>query len=152
MAKSRNDHSRYPSRYSSNIDADGFAWVSGRQYIVEMVCENLARKQKKELPRGFYTKQLELTEWQTFYREQINNRSLSKLIDKHSVDKIISFLKNNSYIISLRPKWVHDKLEEYTYTSPTPKQESSTYDFDNKSSFTSNNNKKSVISRLEELE
>ena len=106
-----------------------------------------------ELPRGFYTKELNFTEWQKFYQEQINNRSLTKLIKKHTVDKIISFLRNNKFIISLRPKWVHEKLDEYNYVSKNkPNNESITYDLGKKELFVSNNNKKSIISKLEELE
>ena len=46
MAKERSNNSRYPSRYSPNIGIDGFAWVTGRQYIVELVCENKALQDK----------------------------------------------------------------------------------------------------------
>jgi len=157
MAKSRSDNNNYPSRYSPNVDAHGYAWVSGRQYIVELICENKALKDKyatgsaKELPRGFYTKELKLTEWQKFYTEQINNRSLTKLIEKHTVDKIIAFLRDNKYIVSLRPKWVHEKLDEYNYI-PKTKPTTLSYDFNNAERFTSNNNKKSIISKLEDLE
>ena len=122
MAKDRTETNKYPSRYSPNADSDGFSWVSGRQYIVEMVCENLARKQKKELPRGFYTKALGLTEWQKTYTAQINNRSLTKLIKTHGIDKIIGFLKENRWIISLRPKWVHEKMDEFKFIPTTEKK------------------------------
>ena len=159
MAKSRSKDNCYPSRYSPNVDVDGYAWVTGRQYIVELICENKALQDKyrtgssSELPRGFYTKELNFTEWQKFYQEQINNRSLTKLIKKHTVDKIISFLRNNKFIISLRPKWVHEKLDEYNYVSKNkPNNESITYDLGKKELFVSNNNKKSIISKLEELE
>ena len=157
MAKSRSDNNNYPSRYSPNVDAHGYAWVSGRQYIVELICENKALKDKystgsaKELPRGFYTKELKLTEWQKFYTEQINNRSLTKLIEKHTVDRIIAFLRDNKYIVSLRPKWVHEKLDQYNYI-PKIKPTTLSYDFNNAERFTSNNNKKSIISKLEDLE
>ena len=150
MSKSRSDSSRYPSRYSPKVDEDGFAWVTGRQYIIELICENKAARDRKELPRAFY----DLPEWQEFYQAQINNRSLGKLIKTHSVDKIISFLMENKHIMSLRPKWVHNKLDEYRYT-PTKcadPEEIKDYSFDKKERFTSNNDKKSIISKLEELE
>ena len=151
MAKTRSDNRRYPSRYSPDVDAQGFAWVTGRQYIVELICENKALKEKKDLPRGFYTKDLNLTTWQKFYQQQINNRSLTKLINIHTIDKIIAFLRDNKYIISLRPKWVHEKLEQYKYM---PKQEASKpdYDFKQSQSFDTNNQKKSILSILEDLE
>ena len=159
MAKLRSDNNNYPSRYSPNVDAQGYAWVSGRQYIVELLCENKAltdsykKGSSKELPRGFYTKELNLTEWQTFYTEQINNRSLTKLIETHTVDKIVTFLRDNRFIMSLRPKWVHEKIDEYNYIPKTKSADIDlSYDFYKKNRFTSNNNKKSIISRLEDLE
>ena len=66
MAKTRSDNSHYPSRYSPDVDKEGFAWVTGRQYIVELICENKALREKKDLPRGFYTKSLNLPVWQKF--------------------------------------------------------------------------------------
>ena len=151
MAKTRSDDRCYPSRYSPDVDEEGFAWVTGRQYIVELICENKALKEKKDLPRGFYTKDLNLTTWQKFYQQQINNRSLTKLIKTHTIDTIIAFLRENKYILSLRPKWVHEKLAQYKYIPKTEPIESK-YDFKQTQSFDSNNSKKSILSRLEELE
>ena len=152
MAKNRRENRTYPSRYSPDVDKDGIAWVTGRQYIVEMICENKAAKEHKELPRGFYTKDLDLKGWQKFYQEQINNRSLTKLINNHTVEKLVAFLRENKYIISLRPKWVHLKIEEYNYKAPSVNKDDVSYDFGKKEKFVRNNTKKSIISRLEELE
>ena len=69
MAKIRSDDSNYPSRYSPNKDENGIAWVTDRQYIVEVICENKAAKDNKELPAAFYT----LPTWQKFYQSNINN-------------------------------------------------------------------------------
>ena len=44
MAKTRSDNSNYPSRYSPNKDENGIAWITDRQYIVELICENKAAK------------------------------------------------------------------------------------------------------------
>jgi len=151
MAKTRSDDRRYPSRYSPDVDEQGYAWVTGRQYIVELICENKALKEKKDLPRGFYTKDLNLTTWQKFYQQQINNRSLTKLINTQGIDKIIAFLRDNKYIMSLRPKWVHEKLAQYKYIPKTEPIELE-YDFKQTQFFDSNNSKKSILSRLEELE
>ena len=143
MAKERTEDRTYPSRYSPDVDDKGFAWITGRQYIIEMICEKKGAKVSIVLPRGFYTKALGLKGWQKFYQEQINNRSLTKLIEKHTVEKIVAFLRENKYIISLRPKWVHQKIESYSYKVP---------DATKKEKFIRNNTKKSIISRLEELE
>ena len=152
MAKERTEDRTYLSRYSPDVDDKGFAWVTGRQYIIEMICENKAAKERKELPRGFYTKAVALKGWQKFYQEQINNRSLTKLIEKHTVEKIVAFLRENKYIISLRPKWVHQKIEAYSYKKRNCSKENLSYDFGKKETFSSNNKKKSIISLLEELE
>ena len=159
MAKARSDTNLYPSRYSPNVDENGYAWVTGRQYIVELICENKALRdsydngESKELPRGFYTKELNLKEWQKFYQEQINNRSLTKLIDKHTVEKIIAFLRHNRFIISLRPKWVHEKIDGYNYIPKTkPNNDYLSYKFTQSETFSTNNKKKSIISKLKELE
>ena len=159
MAKARSDTNLYPSRYSPNVDENGYAWVTGRQYIVELICENKALRdsydngESKELPRGFYTKELNLKEWQKFYQEQINNRSLTKLIDKHTVEKIIDFLRHNRFIISLRPKWVHEKIDGYNYIPKTkPNNDYLSYKFTQSETFSTNNKKKSIISKLEDLE
>ena len=133
--------------------------MTGRQYIVELICENKALRdsydngESKELPRGFYTKELNLKEWQKFYQEQINNRSLTKLIDKHTVEKIIAFLRHNRFIISLRPKWVHEKIDGYNYIPKTkPNNDYLSYKFTQSETFSTNNKKKSIISKLEDLE
>ena len=159
MAKARSDTNLHPSRYSPNVDENGYAWVTGRQYIVELICENKALRdsydngESKELPRGFYTKELNLKEWQKFYQEQINNRSLTKLIDKHTVEKIIAFLRHNRFIISLRPKWVHEKIDGYNYIPKTkPNNDYLSYKFTQSETFSTNNKKKSIISKLEDLE
>lgn len=159
MAKSRSDTNLYPSRYSPNVDENGHAWVTGRQYIVELVCENKAlsdsykKGSSKELPRGFYTKAVGLKDWQKFYQEQINNRSLTKLIKTHTIDKISAFLKDNRFITSLRPKWVHDKIDQYNYLRKSEKpNDYLSYSFEKPNKFTTNNNKKSIISKLEDLE
>tara|TARA_R110000824_G_scaffold324981_1_gene511889 strand:- start:341 stop:796 length:456 start_codon:yes stop_codon:yes gene_type:complete len=151
MAKTRSNDNIYPSRYSPDVDKQGFAWVTGRQYIVELICENKALKEKKDLPRGFYTKGLDLISWQKFYQQQIKNRSLTKLIKTHTIDKIIAFLRDNKYIMSLRPKWVHEKLDEYKYIVKEQSADSE-YDFKQSQNFNTNNTKKSILSRLEELE
>jgi len=95
---------------------------------------------------------LKLLSWQKFYQEQINNRSLSKLIRIHGVDKVIAFLRENKYIMSLRPKWVHEKLNEYNYKPNVERKENTNYDFHKEGTFQSNNNKKSILSILEDIE
>lgn len=126
MAKKRSATYCYPSRYSDKKGEHDIAWVTARQYIVELVCENKAAQDNKELPSSFYVKvekdhsayELNLW-WKKFFKQQIYNKTLGNLIDKHGVDKIIAFLKENKYITSLRPKWVHERIDNYDYKGPS---------------------------------
>ena len=68
------------------------------------------------------------------------------------MEKIVAFLRENKYIISLRPKWVHEKIQSYSYKVPDATKKDESYDFTKKEKFIRNNTKKSIISRLEELE
>tara|TARA_R110002020_G_scaffold443394_1_gene654619 strand:+ start:1137 stop:1631 length:495 start_codon:yes stop_codon:yes gene_type:complete len=126
MAKKRSATYCYPSRYSDKKGEHDIAWVTARQYIVELVCENKAAQDNKELPSSFYVKvekehsayELNLW-WKKFFKQQIYNKTLGNLIDEHGVDKIIAFLKENKYITSLRPKWVHERIDNYDYKGPS---------------------------------
>ena len=126
MAKKRSATYCYPSRYSDRKGEHDIAWVTARQYIVELICENKAAQDNKELPSSFYIKvkedhpayELNLW-WKKFFKQQIYNRALGKLIKDHGVDKIIAFLKDNKYITSLRPKWVHERIDKYQYNGPS---------------------------------
>ena len=71
MAKERSNNSRYPSRYSPNIDKDGFAWVTGRQYIVELICENKALQDKYQYVSFVY--QFSLTVCHVFVAASVSN-------------------------------------------------------------------------------
>lgn len=96
MAKERSDKSRYPSRYSPK------GWVTGAQYIAEILCENKARKENKELPTKFW----ELDEWAKFYKSQVY--TAYALVKQYRPEAIISVLKDpkqrNTY--SLRAPWL----------------------------------------------
>ena len=64
--------------------------VSTHQYILEIVCENLAKKQGKELPFKFW----QLKDWKWNYIKQSN--LCKKLRQKHGDNKVLDFvIKNN---------------------------------------------------------
>src|SRR5687768_13944757 len=81
MAKERSEKSRYHSRYS-----EGF--VSGGQYVCELICERKAQSLKKELPIRFW----KLDEWASYFRSQIN--TAHKLIKKYDEKAVIRALNN----------------------------------------------------------
>ena len=106
MAKTRTDKCSYPSLYSPN------GWVTGLQYILELVCENKAKKDNIDLPIKFWNIDI----WIDYYKSQL--RVCSQLIKRFNEPAIINMLKNNDRIYSLRPAWVktliaieHAKLE-----------------------------------------
>lgn len=61
MSKEQTSKSTYRSKYAG----DGF--VTPAQYITELICEKLAKKNKKTLTLKFW----ENEEWSKFYRQQI---------------------------------------------------------------------------------
>ena len=82
---------------------------------------------------------------------------MGNLIKDHGVDKIIAFLKDNKYITSLRPKWVHERIDKYQYNGPsrTPIiEEKKSPPEENKKplKFRRKETKDSIISKLKDVE
>lgn len=86
------EHNTYLSKYSNG------KMVSAAQFITEIICENKAIKEKKDLHYKFWTNK----EWAGFYRNQI--ASAHKLLKEYSASAIIKALKNTKArnIYSLR--------------------------------------------------
>jgi hypothetical protein len=94
------NNSKFPSRYSPNV------FVTAAQYICEFVCENAARKQKKDLPIKFW----EIPYWGKYFRAEI--KTINDLLTTYPEYLIIRVLRENPKIISLRPPWVKDIIEQ----------------------------------------
>jgi hypothetical protein len=92
MAKDQTEKSRYPSRYSPG------QYVTAAQYIIELVCEQYARKQGKELPIHFW----KLDEWRTYWGGQC--RTVNQLIKKFPPSLLIKIIKEKK-LDNVRPKW-----------------------------------------------
>lgn len=99
MAKEQTDKSRYPSRYSPG------GYVTGAQYVIELACEQLARKQKKDLPIRFWN----LPEWSLIFKAQL--KAVHILLKKYSIKAIIKVVQEKKYD-NLRPKWVEADIEQ----------------------------------------
>lgn len=142
MSKKRSEKSKYPSRYSP----DG--WVSAPQYITEFVCEKKARKDNKELPIKFW----EIPEWRKYFRYQIT--LANKLLKDFPEEAIIAALKDNRCwkTYSLRSPFLHSIIKEKEALI----QERESVDYNVVESkevkHKTNNNKKSIISKLRELD
>jgi hypothetical protein len=145
MTSRRSDKSSYPSRYSP----DG--WVSPYQYITELICEKKAQQDGKELPVKFW----EIKEWRSFYRYQIT--LATSLVKEYGEEAVIAALKDRRCYktYSLRAPFLRPIIEEHHQKQKENKnisKEDLSYDFDSKENFSSNNQKKSLLSDLEDLE
>lgn len=102
MAEKRSKKSAYESKY-------GGGWVTGRQYLAEMMC---ARKSqildKKELPLKFWNNIV----WQKEFKTQ--SMIASKLIESYTIETIFKVLRlpQAKNIYSLGAPWLKDMLEE----------------------------------------
>lgn len=102
MSKKQTEKSTYPSKYAG----DGF--VTAAQYITEIICEKLAKKNKKTLPLKFW----ENDEWSKFYRQQII--VANGLLKIYSDKAIVAALKNKRAwsIYSLRAPHLDAIIQE----------------------------------------
>lgn len=144
MAKKQTAKSKYPSRYSPN------GWVHAAQYVTELICEKKAKTEGKELPLKFW----ELKEWLKFYKYQIT--LANKLIKEYGEHVIISALNDKRMwkTYSLRSPFLKNVIEEYKKKQEIAKEiaKKVEYDFSDKKTFESSNKKKSIISKLRDLE
>ena len=143
LAKSRSDKSRYPSRYSPG------GWVSASQYITELVCEKKAQREKKELPMKFW----EDKEWCKYYKYQIT--LANKLIKQHGEDAIVAALRDKRCwsTYSLRSPFLKKIIEEKAQ-QVIERPASTEYNINDAKEVKhkTNNNKKSIISKLRNLD
>lgn len=100
MSQQPTEKCRYPSPYSPG------GWVSGPQYIIELICEAKARKEKKDLPVKFWN----LKEWASYYKSQL--RCVYSLLKKYDEAALINTLRNNKGIYSLRADFVIRYIEK----------------------------------------
>lgn len=134
---------KYPSKYSNNKT------VTSAQYIVELICENKAKIEKRDLYFRFWTN----SEWSKYYRDQIS--TANKLIKKYSDKAIIQALKSPraSKIYSLRAPHlipIIEQEEELIRSQNTTI--SKEYNRSENKKFDKKQSHKSIISKLKELE
>lgn len=93
---------KYPSKYSNGKE------VSAAQYIAEMICERLAKKNKKDLHYRFWLSK----EWEKEYKGQI--AAANKLLKSYTFLEVVNAL-NSIYglkIYSLRAPHLIDIIEK----------------------------------------
>ena len=102
MKKDNENQSKFPSLYSPK------KFVTATQYIIELVCQKKATKEKKDLPLQFW----KLPEWEKFFVSQL--RKCRLLLKKYDEMAIINALRNKrAYnITNLFAPWLIDIIEE----------------------------------------
>lgn len=135
--------SNHISKYSNGVK------VSDAQYITEIICENYAKKNKKDLHYRFW---LDKT-WAKFYRSQI--ATANKLLKKYLARDIISALLSDEgrRIFSLRAPHLEDIIEKAAKINESKNQElTKEIDRNSLSKGYNQKNKKNLIDKLKELE
>lgn len=134
---------KYPSKYSNGKT------VSAAQYITELLCENIAKAEKRDLHYRFWTTDY----WKSKYKNQIY--SAHKLLYSHSAEAICAALKDKraKNIYSFRAPHLKPIIEEYEKIL-SQKNKELTQDFDrsDKNKFRKTQKKENIISRLEDID
>lgn len=135
----------YPSKYSNGKN------VSAAQFITEIICENKAITERKDLHYKFWTNK----EWSKFYRNQIG--TAHELLKKYSPSAIIKALKNTKArnIYSLRAPHLIPIIEQeqslLDSKDATQKDYSDSRQVQN-IKFRQNTQSKNIISKLREID
>jgi hypothetical protein len=135
---------KYPSKYSNGKS------VTPAQFITEIVCERLAKKNKKDLHYRFWLSK----EWEKQYKGQIGtaNKLLKKYEPKDIIDTLCS--REGLKIYSLRAPHLCGMIDEQiTNKSKRPKVSTKVIErnFDSKGQI-NGRNKKNIIDILEEID
>lgn len=134
---------QYLSKYSND------KFVSAAQYITEIICENKARIEKRDLHFRFWLSK----EWALFYKNQI--ASAHKLIKKFGEKAVIKALYNEKArkIYSLRAPHLIPIIEyEANKLLNESKELSKTLDRSVKTNFRKYKTNTNIISKLKDLD
>jgi hypothetical protein len=134
---------KYPSRYSNGKS------VSAAQYITEIICENKAKQQKEDLHYRFWVSK----KWASYYRNQI--ASANKLVKQYDPEAIVKALKSDKAkkIYSLRAPHLIAIIEEQAKILESQNTNFSLNpDRKVEKTFSNTQTKKSILSKLKELD
>jgi hypothetical protein len=136
---------RYPSKYSNGKS------VTAAQYITELICEKMAKKDKKDLHYRFWV----TPEWEKYYRNQI--ASAHALLKKYSDTAVIRALNNpkTEKIYSLRAPHLPAIIEQEQHRLDNENQTlSKVYDRPDNVSFrdATTIKRNNIISKLKDLD
>jgi len=135
----------YPSKYSNG------KMVSAAQFITEIICENKAIREKKDLHYKFWTNK----EWAQFYKSQI--ASAHKLLKTYTANAIAKALKNTKArnIYSLRAPHLIPIIEQEQALIDSQSHISKNYEDSRQVKnikFRQNNKSQNIISKLREID
>lgn len=134
---------KYLSKYSNGKN------VSAAQYITELICENKAKKDNKDLHYRFWTTKY----WEQFYRNQI--ASAYKLLKRYEAKPIIAAIRSTQgqKIYSLRAPFLEPIIKDMANKQESENSQlSKTLDRTDKKIFRDNQPTRNIISKLKELE
>ena len=132
------------SKYSNDKE------VSASQFITELICENKARADKKDLHFRFWNNK----EWAYFFKNQI--ASANKLIKTHEPIDIIKALKTTSgkRIYSLRATYLIPMIQEQKALRLSAEETSKGLNIERKSDpvIKQHSVKKNILTKLGDLD
>lgn len=134
---------KYISKYSNDKT------VTAAQYITEIICENKAKKEGKDLHFRFWSNK----EWSAYYRNQI--ATANKLVAKYPEKAIINALKDKKAekIYSLRaPHLIAIIEQEVKILEAMNTELSKQYDRTEAKTFKQHKTDNNILSKLKELE
>jgi hypothetical protein len=134
---------KYISKYSNGKE------VTAAQYITELICENKAKKDGKDLHYRFWTTNY----WEKFYRNQI--ASANKLLEKYEAKPIIAAIRSTQgqKIFSLRAPFLVPIIDQMAIKQKSEnKILHKELDRTDKTVFREHKPSKNIISKLKELE
>lgn len=134
---------KYISKYSNGKQ------VTPAQYITELICENKAKKDGKDLHYKFWT----TSYWEKFYRNQI--ASANKLLEKYDPKPVIAAIRSakGQKIYSLRASFLIPIIDEMAIKQESEnKILSKELDRTDKRIFREHKPNTNIISKLKELE
>lgn len=99
MAKQESENSRYESKF-------GGGFVSPAQFIAEIMCSRMAKKDGYDLPMQFW----KLPAWKKNFMSQV--LAANATLKLYSVKAILTALRKVPNAYSLRARWLVDVMEK----------------------------------------
>lgn len=99
MAQERSETNSYQSRY-------GGGWITSAQYIAEVMCERLAKKDKKDLPVKFWN----TPTWKRAFLQQV--LAANTVLKLFKPQAILAALRREWKAFSLRAAWLTPVFQE----------------------------------------